>query len=401
MVGAPTLTLRKRVIFSLILLTVVWLVVDSAAYLVLRVVSGRLGIFYGLKPPTDAELEAFAQSGFDPVLGWDLRKSVARGPLGEKKGHPYAPQDRYKIKAFGDSFTEGVREPTNSFEYAVEEQTGWTCLNFGVSGYGPDQATLKYQNNDAATEYTLLGILDENIGRSVNTLRGFYTLEESFRAKPRYVIQSDGRIVLLPNPIRVASDLVKLKDPAFVEELRRYDYWTQYYQSLNAPRELLWPATRTIVPHLNFFGGQGFQLLRATVRPSYEAALWRSRHYHLYEPGSTGIAVLAHITDEFTETARKRGETPLVLVFAARETMEIMRRFGRKPYQTLIDHLVERKVEFIDYGDRFVNRADLADLYIPNDGHFNATGNRLVAEEIVRRIRRLDAEVKDLGGARP
>ena len=387
----PALSRRKRIVFSLILLAFVWLILDTGAYLALRVVSTRLGIFYGLKPPTDAELAAFTKAGFDPVLGWDLRPSVAHGPLGEKQGHPYTPQARYKVKAFGDSFTEGVREPSNSFEYAVEEQTGWTCLNFGVSGYGPDQALLKYQRSTVPSEYTLLGILDENIGRSVNSLRGFYTLEESFRAKPRFVRQPDGRIVLVPNPIHSAADLVKLKDPAFVEGLRRYDYWTQYYESLNAPRELRWPATLTILPHLNFFVRQGSQLLRSTVRPTYESALWRSRYYHLYEPGSTGIAVLDHIVDEFITTAHDRGETPVVLVFAARETMDIMRQFGRKPYQTLVDHLKERQVAFIDYGDLFVNEPDLPQWYVPNDGHFNAIGNRHVAEAIVRTIRMLDA----------
>jgi len=68
-----------------------------------------------------------------------------------------------------------------------------------------------------------------------------------------------------------------------------------------------------------------------------------------------------------------------------------MRQFGRKPYQTLVDHLRERQVAFIDYGDLFVNEPDLPQWYVPNDGHFNAIGNRHVAEAIVRTIRMLDA----------
>ena len=80
----------------------------------------------------------------------------------------------------------------------------------------------------------------------------------------------------------------------------------------------------------------------------------------------------------------------VVLVFAARETMDIMRQFGRKPYQSLVDRLKDRKVAFIDYGDLFVNERELSTWYVPNDGHFNAVGNRHVAEAIVRTIRTLD-----------
>src|SRR6266699_1660913 len=200
-----------------------WLtpIIDTGAYFFLKVISSRLGIFYGLRPTTDEELKAFASGGFDPVLGWDLRPTVARGPLGEKKGHPYTLRPRYKVKAFGDSFTEGVRDPLTTYEYYTEELSGWQYLNFGVSGYGPDQALLKYQRNTVPSEYTTLGVIDESIGRAVNALRGFYTLEESYRTKPRFIVETDGRVVLLPSAIASATDLPKLQDPKFVDTVRQ------------------------------------------------------------------------------------------------------------------------------------------------------------------------------------
>jgi hypothetical protein len=361
-------------------------------YVFLRAISSRFGIFYGLRTPTDEELKAFAEVGFHPDLGWDLRKIVERGPNGEKKGHPYQTQARYKSKAFGDSFVEGVRSPLTTFEYYVEELSGWECLNYGVSGFGPDQGTLKYQATDVRTQYAMLGLLDETIGRTVNRLRGFYTLEESYRTKPRYIVGEDGRVTLLANPIRDPKDLVRLQDPAYVDDLRRYDYWSNYYQRLNAPYAMRWPATAVVLPHLDFFVVQGGRLLLHAIRPTYETSLWRSRHYHLYQDeNSEGMIVLRHIMDEFAATARSRGEVPIVLVFAAAETMEIMRDFQRKPYQPLVDHLTRSGVEFIDFGDVFQRDGEFSRYYINGDGHYNAAGNRRVAEEIVRRIRELDA----------
>src|SRR5688572_10524848 len=386
----PVVSRKRRVVFGLVTAVAVWLIVDTGAYFFLNWISTRFGIFYGLRAPTDDEIRAFTEIGFHPVFGWDLRKTVARGPLGEKKGHDYALQPRYKAKAFGDSFVEGVRNPKNSFEYSVEELTGWQCLNFGVSGYGPDQATLKYQANTVSTEYAILGMLDENIGRVVNRLRGFYTLEESYRTKPRYVVGEAGVVTLLPNPISNPGDLEKLKDPAYVDELRRDDYWSKYYEGLNAPYELRWPATAVLVPHADFFALQGLRLAQHAIRPTYESSLWRSRHYHLYDEKSEGIAIMRHVVDEFAAAARAKGETPIILVFAAGETMEIMAEFHRKPYQPLVDHLGRTGVEFIDVGEVFLKEKDFKRFYINGDGHLNEIGNRRVAEEIVRLIRVLD-----------
>ena len=386
----PVVSRQRKIVFGLVTAVAVWLIVDTGVYFFLNWISTRYGIFYGLRPPTDDEIRAFTQVGFHPDFGWDLRKTVARGPLGEKKGHDYQLQPRYKVKAFGDSYVEGVRDPKTTFEYYVEELTGWQCLNFGVSGYGPDQATLKYQANTVSTEYAILGMLDENVGRVVNRLRGFYTLEESYRTKPRYVVGEGGRVTLLPNPIRDPKDLEKLKDPAYVDELRRDDYWSKYYEGLNAPYELRWPATFVLLPHANFFALQGFRLAWHAIRPTYESNLWRSRHYHLYEEKSEGIAIMRHVVDEFAAAARAKGETPIVIVFAAAETMEIMTEFGRKPYQPLVDHLSKTGVEFMDIGEAFLKDGNFTRYYINGDGHLNGVGNRRVAEEIVRRIRALD-----------
>jgi hypothetical protein len=386
----PIVSRKRRIVFGLVTAVAVWLIVDTGLYFFLDWISTRYGIFYGLRTPTDEEISAFTEIGFHPDFGWDLRKTVKRGPLGEKKGHDYTLKPRYKAKAFGDSFVEGVRDPTNAFEYYVEELTGWECLNFGVSGYGPDQGTLKYQANTVSTDYAILGMLDENIGRVVNRLRGFYTLEESYRTKPRYAVGKTGEMALLPNPIRDPRDLQKLKDPAYVDELRRDDYWSKYYEGLNAPYELRWPATSVLVPHANFFALQGFRLAKHAISPTYESSLWRSRHYHLYDEQSEGIAVLKHVVDEFVAAARAKGETPIILVFAAAETMEIMTDFHRKPYQPLVDHLSRTGVEFLDIGETFLKDGNFKRYYINGDGHLNQVGNRRVAEQIVEKIRALD-----------
>ena len=132
--------------------------------------------------------------------------------MGERKGRTYEKRDIYKIKVFGDSFVYGTLDFTETFQYYFEEQTGWACLNFGVPGYGTDQALLKYKDTGVRTKYTLLCIMDENIARCVNICRGvFYSKGEVIRTNPRFVVSRNGAVALMENPVKKVDDLEKLK----------------------------------------------------------------------------------------------------------------------------------------------------------------------------------------------
>jgi len=115
--------------------------------------------------PSSKQIEHFVQKHFHQTWGWDIDEEE-KGPLGNRKGHLYQGKQIYKIKVFGDSFAYCDQVKDNeTWEYLVEENTGWECINFGVPAYGPDQALLKYKDNNIETEYVILTILDENIGR--------------------------------------------------------------------------------------------------------------------------------------------------------------------------------------------------------------------------------------------
>ena len=82
------------------------------------------------------------------------------------------------MTAFGDSFThcDGV---ANSFtwEYLLERlNPALEVLNFGVGGYGTDQALLRYELEGMAfhPHIAILGFLPENIHRVVSVFRPFY-----------------------------------------------------------------------------------------------------------------------------------------------------------------------------------------------------------------------------------
>ena len=241
------LSKRKKVLFWCLMLFFVWLVLDGFAY----VLVDRFYVFNGFKKPTGEEIAKFHEELFHPRWGWDLQPKDNRGPLGNRIGREYEPKEAYMIKTFGDSFTQGAVENDETFQYLIEEETGWSALNYGVGGYGTDQALFKYQDTTVKTKYTILGILDENIGRVVMTSWRFYQ-PGGFWPKPRFAIADDGSIFLIDNPVKNYADLQKLNDGRFIESLKENDYWFAHLNVQNIPLGLRWPATLTVVPHLDY-----------------------------------------------------------------------------------------------------------------------------------------------------
>src|SRR5262249_40843696 len=240
-------------------------------YFTLSYVGSKRNLFYTPDIPSERLLEDYYEKYFHPRWGWDIDREK-KGLLGNRKGHFYEKQTTYDLKIFGDSFSYGDDvEDNQTFEYYVEEKTGWTFLNYGVGAYATDQALLKYEDNKVISRFTLLGILDENIGRCLTIWWNFY--ERGFAGtKPRFEL-ADGKARLVANPVQSYQELRQLKDPAFIDRLKRYDYWQSYYKSINAPAKLYWPATFTLLQHLDFFTHYFGILVKSRTSPSLEASL--------------------------------------------------------------------------------------------------------------------------------
>jgi len=387
------LSRSKKLAFWVVLIGVVWLVCDTSVYALLKL---RPYLFYSVTYPTDEDLERFYSTRFHPRWGWDHPQSN-QGPLGNRKAHEYADKERYAIATYGDSFTKGAGKNHETFQYQIEELTDWECLNFGVGAFGTGQALLKYLDTDVKSRYAVLGILDENIARVVMTTWKFY-VENGFETKPRYIVNSDSSITLLPNPVTTFQGMQKLKDEAFVEEVSERDYWYQYRKKNSLFTKQSWPATIFLLKNVEFIVDRISTKLGLIGRTPYERRVVEAGigvagglpYAHLYAEGSEALVIMRHVVDEFIRTAESRGEIPIVVLFPTLTTLDIITEFGRKPYQTLVDHLITRNANYLDFGDVFLGE-DYPSYYKGVMRHFGVVGDRRVAEEIVRYIRDLES----------
>jgi hypothetical protein len=122
--------------------------------------------------------------GFDPYLGWAptpdrVRREDGivylnnrRGLRADREYDEAPPVGVRRIAAFGDSFTycaEVTQDDCWAARLARDLPTT-EVLNFGVIGYGPDQAWLRYQRDGRpySSCAVLIGYFSEDIDRVVN-----------------------------------------------------------------------------------------------------------------------------------------------------------------------------------------------------------------------------------------
>ena len=131
------------------------------------------------------------------------------------------------ISTFGDSFVYGADVGDDeTFSFFLSRLMGTGVANYGVGGYGPDQALLRLERQLSLGDQpkvVVLGMPSENIARVVNIYRRYYIpLENPNLVKPIFVQQDDSW--------KLVNVLTMLNDPtesaeSVSEFVSKFDYW--------------------------------------------------------------------------------------------------------------------------------------------------------------------------------
>lgn len=318
----------------------------------------------------------------DPELGWTIRpngvaplyqaNSAGMRRTGEVDALPTP--GVHRIAAYGDSFTHGDQVANaDTWSARVEALAPeFELLNFGVGGYGVDQAYLRYQRTqrEFPAELVLIGFMSENIKRHVNRYRPFYAIGTGMTlGKPRFVLR-DGELELLPNPLPGAQDLrALLAEPrAVLPRIGENDHFFAHRYRANA---LDWSPTYRLSQVIAHEMGAS-----NPSRRLFDAA-------GDYRTDSEAFQISVALIRAFVARVQADGARPLVLVFPNRGDVERFQTSGKRTYQALLEAFDAAGVDYVDLLPALT--ADpLDDVF---NMHYTPLGNSRVAEYLIPALR--------------
>ena len=338
---------------------------------------------------------------FDQGLGWTSTPAIKRTSGGITYQHnragiranrdyaPSPPPGVRRIEAFGDSYTycQDVNGPDCWTSMLEERWPGTEVLNFGVVGYGLDQAWLRFQAEGPAFQpcAVLLGYMIENINRVLVRFRPYYTPDTGIvLSKPRFLLAERPTTVdgvqdgpwtldglrLLPNPV---TDPRQLTDARWVEQtLGPEDGW--FFPGLFVPSPLdVLEAARVV--RSAAFRLQHDRLLRETPTVGYS-------------DGREAYLIVQRVLAGFARQVRAQGATPVVLLLSPEDDLNRALRGEPPVYAPLADWLNQQGIPTLDLTDDLVDEARRSGLgaVMGDRTHYRPLGNRVVADALARRL---------------
>ena len=321
---------------------------------------------------SDSEIEIFDSWLADPVLGWDFRPgwrqrwewNIRVGDDGARydPAFPDAPPD---VDVYGASFV--VCDEVNNietWEHYLSLSLGRHVANFGVFGYAPDQALLKYKMKHAQRtprpSVVILGITTEELSRIVNRYKQFYSQGiVPIGLKPRFVLEA-GHLRLIPPP--GTGSVTRSNLPTLIEAAEVDDSWRDRQVAFAWP---YWLSLAKLVP-VAVADGLSIDIPALGILPR---DLWQS-------PSATQL--LRALIDDFVATAKARAATPVILFIPQAP------RPGTVPsyvsFVKQLRHDLPRSVLVLDVAEASFDRQRYnVRLY---DGHASPYGNQVIADHV-------------------
>ncbi len=313
----------------------------------------------------------------DAELGWVLAPSTM-GPYGSTNPqgvravtaeHVYADRpaaDVTRVLTFGDSFTFGDEVTSSETWQAQLERSNprVEAINFGVGGYGTDQAYLRARRvgRSMNAQVSVLGIWVENVCRNLNVFRFYLAPNSAFIQKPRFVLE-EGALRLVASPSLDREGLLQTAIGHGPPELLALDEWYDAEATTDRP----WHLSRAV-------------RAAQTIVDMYQRKRRRERLYAGEDP--RGIAVTVAIAQQFARDTEEAGMRPLVVVFPMDAYLERLHsEDGQLP---LTRALRAAKLEVVDTGPAIARaaRAEGKDALFMPLGHLSPRGNALVADAV-------------------
>ncbi len=385
----------KKTIFYALLLGILLGLLETASFFGLYVLKNFRKIDYApIAYPVEERnkkiLDEYLDGKFnytvhDADLGWTIRPSSegqklyranSQGLRGDREYPVEKAEGKIRIAAFGDSFThsDDVSNPETWQALMEAMDPSLEVMNFGVGGYGVDQAFLRYrkEGKEFSPDIVLIGYMSENIFRSINTFRPFYRPKSGIiLGKPRFKIENGG-LKEIPNPTPDTQTIKALArgDASLYRELKAHDGYESW---------------RYKKGRFDFLASvRLFKIVRnELIERLQKDGVLRNGEYNRE---GEAYRVTLRIIQEFYAEAIRNGAAPVVVVFATKEDTARYRKTGRASHGPLLEDMRKQGLRFIDLAPVLAEYdGSLDELF---KGHHTPKGNGVAAGAIYDYLRK-------------
>ena len=364
--------------FVVVLLAITFTALEGISYIGQRILVGK-GIFY--QPLSEYWIREAYRYKPDPRLGWPSPERIGTGEF-DRSGSRVIPsfpdpEQESCVSTYGDSFTWGS-DVTAEFAWSnvLSKMLDCRVSNFGVGGYGTDQAYLRFKYNDRdKAKIVLLGYTSENLVRNVIQFYDFLYPVLAFSLKPRFILENGAlKLVAFPQ-LSVDEYRAMTLDPA---KFLKYDYLLP-----GGPAGTVragFPFTLSLLKAL------GNYRIQAQLRgESFWTDFYRAEH------PSQALKITTMIMQSFDRDAKTAGKTLIVIMFPWTNDLGEYQKHKNWIYQPLIDELRSKGIDVFNIGEGLVKHLGKRSPCDLNFGcvasHFNHEGNEVVARLIAEYLK--------------
>jgi hypothetical protein len=375
----------KRFLFAAIATLIVFAVVELGAFACGKFLQSKFKMY---ATPVVQRSEWFKSyddylKRRDPRLGWPFSVEFG-GSAYDSLGTRYSPafpdpaKNPNSVAIFGDSFAVGSEvDDDHAWGNQLALALGSRVGNFGVPGYGTDQAYLRYASlgNDSS-RVVILTHLSEGIIRHLTRNWDLITQKGYYAMKPRFVLDRHGALEQVPLP--QLSEHEYLRSVAAESPFLPLEHESFQPGGPTGVTRLTFPFSLAVLKN---FGAYQMRAL-LTRRPDHAEFYWRDHPLG-------GLEITAKILESFQDEARKKGQWPLVVLLPTSQDLAYVRRTGIWSYASLIEELDRAKVNYMDFGPtllKHIGNRDVREFFKPLR-HYNEEVNKLLAETVHEALR--------------
>lgn len=286
----------------------------------------------------------------------------------------YSKKRKLRIAIFGDSFIDGseVKYENTIGNYLEsnlrEENIDAEVLNFTLSGYGLDQAFVKWRSikDEFKPDIVIIGIQFENIGRNVNLLAPLNSNKVDIPySKPRFVLQGN-KLQFISNPILDINKTVDIIERFETWELSHFE--GLYSDAKYNPNFLYYSKTISFISSLfsKIFGeNDNFNPKNESYQVTYK--IFEMFQSSVEQSGEIFIPVHLPVQSDFDFFNRN-----FINVFYDQQFI----------YDDLFNPLKQKAkfVEPYDELEKWESINENNELFIKN--YYSATANKIIANQI-------------------